>query len=167
MELGMLQQYGDDAPVWVFGAARALTPAECDMIRRELGTFVRAWAAHGETLDAACDVLENRFVVVVVADDKTASGCAIDKLFQAVGALERAIGTSLLDSSIIWYRDADGTIVSTDRTAFAARADHGEVNAGTTVFDLAVTTLGMLKRSIERPAGASWHRRYLPNLATA
>ncbi len=161
--------FPDTARVWLFGTDRALDAAETRRLEHEIDAFTRGWMAHGAPLRATHATLESRFVVV--AADETAcaaSGCSIDALLRRIGELEAAVGVSLRDGARIWYRIRNGDIVCCDRQTFRMRAERGEIDAATPVFDTTIQTLGDLRAGrFERPAGAAWHARLLPALETA
>jgi len=61
-------------------------------------------------------------------------------------------------------RDAGGAVSIADRPAFRAAAAAGAVTAETPVFDPTITSVGAWRREFEKPAGASWHARLLPQV---
>lgn len=163
-----LSSLPDDSRVWVFGSDRALTDGELARIDSLLGEFLSGWAAHGAPLRTGHDVVERRFVVVAV-DERAAgaSGCSIDALSRHIGDIERSLGVDLRDGARVWYRSGDD-IACCDRAEFRARAAKGEITADTPVFDPTISDLGALRGDgLERPAGASWHRRLLPSSGVA
>jgi hypothetical protein len=158
-----LSIFPNEARLWVFGADRALTIAEADAVDRDLEPFVTAWVAHGTNLRAAHVIRENRFVLIAV--DETAhgaSGCSIDAMVRRLAEVGDLLGLSLVDGSLVWYRDRAGDIVSCDRASFRIRSEQGEIDDSTPVFDLTIQTLGDLRSDLlERPARESWHARLL------
>lgn len=162
MNFGVIESFSPRAQVWVFGAGRDLTQAEESQIREELGAFVRGWKAHEVPLRAAAEIIDRRFVVAAVDEQHAASGCSIDKLFGVMRSFEQRFGVTLLDTSSVWFRGRDGAVRSASREEFKKLAERGEVDAETVVFDFAVSSLADLRsESFSRPAGKSWHSRYL------
>lgn len=153
----------DHARIWVFGADSPLTAAQRDALDADLAGFVRGWAAHGESLLAAHEIVDDAFVVVAVDESAHgASGCSIDAMVRHLAELEERLGTTLLDGGRIWYRTGPGDIVSCEREEFRSRSERGEIDAATQVFDPTIDTLGELRAGgLERSAGASWHARLL------
>lgn len=158
----------DDARLWIFGADRPLGTAELRTLRAELGHFLRGWAAHRVELLAGLEIDEDRFVLVAVDEERAAaSGCSIDALLRALGALEERLGVRLRDGSLVFHRARDGTIVASDRAEFRRLAERGEVDADTRVFDLTVDRVGSWREAgIERAARECWHASLLPAAGT-
>ncbi|MCE2422050.1 MAG: hypothetical protein J4G03_01825 [Gemmatimonadetes bacterium] len=159
----MLAPLPDSARLWMFGAARPLSPAESHRVRARMADFVASWAAHGSRLHAAAEVVEARFVAVGVSEEAVAaSGCSIDSLVHEIQAIGDRLGCSLLDGSLVFYRTDSGGIESCTRRAFGQMARRGDVDPGTPVFDLTAPTVGDLRGDgFEKPAERSWHRRLL------
>ncbi len=159
----------DTARVWVFGATEPLPGAQRDALDAELTGFVRSWAAHGSQLMGAHEVVLDTFVIVAVDENlHGASGCSIDAMTRRLGELEDALGVSLLQGGLVWYRAPSGDIVSCSRSEFKIRSEQGEIDAATRVFDPTIQTLGALRSGeFERAASESWHARMLsPTRAT-
>ena len=149
--------------MWVFGSDR---PLEATAEQRLLGvvdTHLAQWAAHGTPLMSARDWREHRFLTVAV-DQRTAgaSGCSIDALFRQLQTLESELAVSIVGGGRVFYRDAAGSVHSTDRAHFTELAERGEVTSETTVFDPTVATLGAWRSTFERPASDSWHGSLMP-----
>jgi hypothetical protein len=155
----------DSSRLWILGVDRELTLADRDRLLSEVDAFLAGWKAHGHPLAAAREWRHDRFLLVAVDDQIEApSGCSIDALSRILRGLESALGLRLLGGGDIWMRvSGEGhEIERVSRGEFKERAGRGEVDASTTVFDLALTRLGDLRNGRwELAAGESWHRRYL------
>lgn len=151
----------DEARLWVFGAGRALAPAEQDALLAHVDRFLDGWAAHGAPVSGARALLHDRFLLVAADERATGvSGCSIDTLFHSLEAVERSFGTPLRDAGLVFWRSDDGEVRAEPRPAFRARAKAGEVGADTVVFDNTVGTVGELRAGRwELPMGESWHGR--------
>jgi hypothetical protein len=57
----------------------------------------------------------------------------------------------------VYYRDADGRVNVTTRSAFNQLAADGRVSPDTPVFDTAITTASGGAMDFERPMRESWH----------
>ena len=157
-------QMPDDARLWIFGASRPLQPDEAESLRSGVDRFVESWAAHGAPVVGACEVRYGRFLLVAADERATGvSGCSTDTLFHALAAAEQALGLSLRDGSLVFWRDADGEIHSAPRPEFRAMAARGEVGGDTVVFDNTTATVaGLRQRRWETPMADSWHGRAFP-----
>ena len=68
----------------------------------------------------------------------------------------------LTDGSPVWFRDPEGRVRQVSRDAFRRLSRQGEVDGGTTVFDLTVDRLGHVREDRwECPAADSWHETLL------
>lgn len=153
----------DDARVWVFGSDRPLDSGATSRLLAVVDAHLAQWAAHGAPLTSARDWRDDRFLTVAV-DQRTAgaSGCSIDALFRQLQTLERELGLSIVGGGRVFYRDAGGTLQSTDRAAFTVLAERGVVTPETRVYDPTVRTLGDWRRGFELRASQSWHGTLMP-----
>ncbi|MFQ5679242.1 MAG: hypothetical protein ACE5HP_07255 [Gemmatimonadota bacterium] len=163
MSVTSLEALPEDARVWIFGADRPVEEAAADRLRSLMIPFLSEWTAHDRELRAACELHEDRFLVVAVDERPArASGCSIDALVHHVRSIETELGIGLLDGTPVWYRSPEGRIETTSRDGFRKLAEQGAVDARTPVFDLAASRLGDLRaEGFERPARQSWHARLL------
>ena len=149
----------DSARVWVFGAAAPVTGAAADAMLAAVDEHLAQWKAHGQPLVCARDWRDDRFLAIAVDEAATdASGCSIDGLFRVLNQIENAIGSTMVDGSLVFWRDDSHLVRSASRGEF--RRVTG-LSVFTPVFDTTVNTVGAWRRQFERPAGDSWHRRLL------
>lgn len=162
MPLVPLESLPDDARVWIFAATADIDHEDAPKLLRAVDRFLTTWAAHGHPLTTAREWRDDRFLAIAV-DPRVegASGCSIDGLFRTFKELERAIGTTLLSSGLVFFRDRHGLIHALGRDDFQRLARDAEVDRATPVFDTALTTLGDYRVRFERPAGESWHASLL------
>ena len=153
----------DSARVWVFGAANPVTDAAAESLLATVDAHLTTWRAHGAPLVCARDWRDHRFLVVGVDEAATgATGCSIDGLFHVLRDLESVVGTTLVGGGTVYWRDAQGAVVSGPRAAFREAAAGGAVAAASQVFDTTVTTVGAYRSAFARTAADSWHAKLLP-----
>lgn len=159
-----IDELPNEARVWVFGSDKPVPDDRVGLLLEEVDHFLGQWKAHGATLTVGRSWDHERFLTVAV-DQSTAgaSGCSIDGLFRALKALEPKLGASLVTSGLVFFRNADGKIVATDRDEFAKFAAAGKISAQTQVFDPTVTSLGEWRARFALKAGESWHSGLLPD----
>ena len=151
----------DHARVWVYKTARDLSQAEQNLVRDRGAAFTGTWAAHGDPLDAAVDILHNRFVVVAVDEEQAlASGCSIDKSVGFIKSLEHDLNLMLTDRMVLVYEGPNG-ITSCRLQALPELLKEGSITADTVVYDDLVPTLGDLRTRFAMPLRATWLERYL------
>lgn len=155
----------DAARVWVFGSSNPLYKSDSSILLKKVDEFLADWKAHGDPLTAGRTFSHDRFLVIAVDQDSaSASGCSLDGLFRSLKDLEKQMGTSLLDRSLVYYSDNAG-IHAVHRDEFTSLAASGAVSGNTLVFDPTVTTLGEWRARFESHAANSWHAGLFPNEA--
>lgn len=150
-----------DARLWVFGAERALGPAERGDLLAAVDRFLDAWKAHGAPLTGARELLGDRFLFVAVDEASVPpSGCSIDAMVRVLGELEEKLGVGLVGHGAVFYRTPAGDVRRVERAEFGRLAKAGEVGPETPVFDTTLTRVAKLREGeFERPARAAWHGR--------
>ncbi len=143
---------------WIFGSSIPLDTEE-PRLRTLLGEFFAGWASHGEPVSGHWQVVDERFLLIVPEPEGTTlSGCSMDSMQQAVRRIEQALGTQLLDSSRIFFRDPEGFVQGVSRSEFKALALAGDINEKTLVFDTTLTRLGAFaEEAFEKLLAESWH----------
>jgi len=151
----------DAARVWVFGASQPILGDDALSLLSRVEEFLRGWAAHGAPVVGACDWRYDRFLLIAADEEATgASGCSIDSLFRTLRNVEGEIGATLLDGSLVFYRDLAGTVQSLTRPHFRELVAAGDIVAKTIVFDNTVGTMGAVRRGEwERRFAGSWQER--------
>ena len=151
-----------ESRTWLFGAAAPIDDVVETRLLAAVDSFMLTWAAHGHPLWCARDWRDERFLAIGVDTSREgASGCSIDGLFRTLKALEVGIGTTLLDNSLVYYRDAAGFVHGLSREDFAHLARIGSVGGDTPVFDLSVQDAATYREKFERRANDSWHAALL------
>jgi hypothetical protein len=149
--------------VWIFGAAAPIDDVDAQRVLATVDAFLRTWQAHGQPLFAGRDWRDGRFLAVGVdVAREGASGCSIDGLYRALKGIEGGIGTTLLDNSLVYYRDGDGLVHAVTRDDFSLLGRGGHVGADTPVMDLSITDVAAYRAAFERRAAVSWHHSLLP-----
>ncbi|MEX2583354.1 MAG: hypothetical protein WD766_08770 [Gemmatimonadota bacterium] len=149
----------DHARIWIFGTSEPLEEEPAARLGAAVARFIDGWEAHGQPVVGSFDWRERRFLIVAADELATGvSGCSIDSLFRTLQPLERELGTTLLDRSLVWYRDGTGAVRSSTRPEFRELVRRGVVDDRTTVFDNTAATVGTLRGGEwERPLADSWH----------
>lgn len=151
----------DDSRLWVFAASRALTPEESGTLLSRVDEFLAGWHAHGHAVVGARDLRLDQFLLVAADERATGvSGCSIDSLYRVLKEAERDLGVGLLDSSLVFYRDGDGTVRAASRPDFRELLRDGALDEDAPVFDNTVRSVGDVRNEgWEKPLRTSWHAR--------
>jgi hypothetical protein len=148
----------DDTRVWIYQSNRKFSDDEVASIRKEGEDFTEIWTSHGTLLKAALEVFHNQFVVFF-ADEKTAEagGCSIDKSVYFIKHLEQKHTVSLLDRTMVAYKDGD-VIATLPQEEFFEKVGQGTLSEDTIVFNNLVNTKHDLDNKWQVPLKDSWHR---------
>lgn len=152
-----ISQLPDDSRIWIFGISPALDERKSSRLLSAVDGFLDQWAAHGQPIVSARDVLHDSFLVLAVDKRSETSGCSIDRMFGLLQQLEHDLGVSILDPNRIFLRGLDGSVQTMSRTRFR------EAGApDTLVFDTIAERLGAVRSGQwQSPAARSWHRQLL------
>ncbi len=158
----------DSARAWVFGSSQPILGADAARLLGRVDAFLRGWQAHGEPVVGACDWRYDRFLLVAADEEATGvAGCSIDSLFRSLREMENEVGATLLDGSLVFYRDPAGAVLSVDRPRFRELVAGGDIVGTTIVFDNTVGSLGAVRRGEwERRFSGSWQERAFRNVRT-
>ncbi|MFM7234693.1 MAG: ABC transporter ATPase [Flavobacteriales bacterium] len=152
-----LNRLADHSRIWLYQAERYLTEEEVELIKQSGQVFMESWTSHGANMDAAIEVLHQRFIVIAL-DEQTApaSGCGIDKSVQFVKDLSESMRLDFFQRTIVLYESVSGWAESSLHQFWAMRKAL-IVNDETRVFDTTVRTLGELREKLIVPFHKSWH----------
>jgi hypothetical protein len=147
----------DSGRCWVFGSAAPLE-GETEL-SRGLSAFMSEWQSHGAAVSGGWKVLHGHFLVVSQSPEGAdASGCSIDSMKGEIKRLEARLGTALLDSARVFYRDRAGAVQAVTRAGFKSLAASGDIGLDTEVFDTTITNPSDLRPGVfNKPLRDSWH----------
>lgn len=156
-----IDQLPPHSRLWIYQSVRELNAQEVAEIKTKALSFLDQWTSHGNNMDAAIEVLYNRFVIVAV-DEQTApaSGCGIDKSVRFIQDVEKQFNVTLLDRMHVAYKVSD-LIHSCSLSEFEKLINTQQVDENTIVFNNLVSTLAELKSNWQIPLKQSWHSKML------
>jgi hypothetical protein len=148
--------------IWIYQSNKAFDPVMEIRMKERAGLFLDDWTSHGSKMQAAVEILHNRFVVVAV-DEQTApaSGCGIDKSLRFIQQVEIEFQLQLLDRMSVAY-EKEGVIQVCSLKEFEEMLKSGEINGETWVYNNLAENLAQLNSSWRLPLHKSWHARFLP-----
>lgn len=85
-----------DCQVWLFQSTLPIEDFKLNLIDSELEQFLVSWDSHGEVLQARKYWFFGQ-VLLIVAPNLPASGCAKDRLFQEIRKMDNRYNLGLLD----------------------------------------------------------------------
>ncbi|WP_430908630.1 ABC transporter ATPase [Maribacter sp. 2-571] len=150
-----------DSRVWIYQANRTFTDIELEEIKTETDTFLKAWTAHGQALNAGYEIPYKRFLIIGLDQtDASASGCSIDASVHFIQQLEQKYDVLLLDKMNVSYKQGE-YVAYKPLTEFKKMAKAKSVSAKTVVFNNLVATKEEYLDHWEVPASESWHARFM------
>jgi hypothetical protein len=158
-----IESMPDEARLWAYHTASALSASEVETLKRNLDQFVLEWSAHGKALAAAYDLKYSQFLLLAVDERKApASGCSIDSMVRYLGSLQFSVGIQFVGTPPVCYRKGD-SVYCCSRDQFRRLVKEGEVSQDTIVFNETIQTVGEYKRGLwEGPFSRSWHSKAFP-----
>lgn len=161
------EKLSESARVWVYPASRILNAEEISMIKEQGARFVEQWTAHGKDLLGSISVRESMFVILAVDESNAqASGCSIDKSVHFIQFLEKELGVSLSDRSLVQFLK-DDNVEQVHFSALKQLVENGTINADTPVYSNMVQTKRELELKWIQPAAHTWLGKYFPSEASA
>lgn len=152
----------DSSRVWIYQSNRLFSNDEIGTLTQQLNTFVQEWASHSKQLYADAFVLHNRFIVLMVDENRSgASGCSIDASVRFLKTLEQSYNINLFDRFLFSYRDQDNQIHTVNSQSFSTLYKDGIITENTLVCDTLVNNKSSLKTSFFIPLSQSWHKRFI------
>lgn len=167
-ELKPFDGFADDARLWLAAFPRTLLPEESAKLKAHFETFRPHWKTHGEPIDSAFALLEDRILAVAERTMGTQpSGCAIDTMLRQVYKVADLLGLPLLDAQKVLVR-ASGGLAVVPKARLEAMLQAGELDGATPVVDLSLQHLGELRDGrLERALAQTWIGRKYASLLTA
>ncbi|MFM7401619.1 MAG: hypothetical protein ACKO4W_12005 [Bacteroidota bacterium] len=158
--IASLQDFSPDSRVWVYQSDRPLGADESVRIGQSLDVFCRQWTAHNQQLKAAAEVVEGRYIILMVDETRAgASGCSIDKSVHFLEELGRAAGADFFERMRFGWLDEHGTLHTADRSGLSEAHKTCVIGEDT----LMVNTMVQNKRDLQEkwllPWSRSWHKR--------
>lgn len=97
--------------LWLYQANRALNDTEIVWMNERLESFAKEWAAHGNQLKAAGEVLNPYFVALAVDTEAVnASGCSIDSSVRFIKQAGQELGIDFFNRLKLVVEDESGDI---------------------------------------------------------
>ena len=142
--------------VWIYQSEREFSKDEVFRLELLLLAFCTQWTAHNKKLHAAGEIRHNRFIILMVDEEKGgASGCSIDDSVRFLKNIERTFLTQLFDRLQIAYM-LEGKVTTALWKEFEQLVNKGSIPMDTLVFDNTVSTKSELHERWLVPINKSW-----------
>ncbi len=148
----------DNSRIWIYQADRELTADEQSFLNQELLNFITDWTAHNVALSGSFEILHDRFLVIMIDENKTsASGCSIDKCFNFLKNMEAKLNVNFMNRLLLAYKEND-EIKMLPKSKFEDLLKAGQLNENTVVFNNLIEKKSELKTNWQVPIKDSWHK---------
>ena len=145
--------------VWIYQSNLPFTEEEVPEIKEQVKNFATNWVSHNNALRSYGDVLNNRFVILMVDESQAgASGCSIDKSVHFIKAMGHHHGVDFFDRMNFAFKIGE-ELKTAHRDAFAQLFQDGAINDSTLVFNNLVKTKEEFEKGWIVPLKDSWHAR--------
>jgi len=135
-----------------------LTADEQSFLNQELLNFITDWTAHNVALSGSFEILHDRFLVIMIDENKTsASGCSIDKCFNFLKKMEAKLNVNFMNRLLLAYKE-NNEIKMLPKSKFEDLLKAGQLNENTIVFNNLIEKKAELKTNWQVPIKDSWHK---------
>lgn len=147
----------DDSRLWLVALERPLDDAQQQRLGAGLDDLLASWRHKGHVYEGAWALLERQILAVAEPTMAAApSGCAIDGFFRKLARLRESAGLASMPEDAVMVRGPEG-LRPVVREALASEIAAGRLAAETPVADLALYSLGQLRRGeLWKPLRATW-----------
>ena len=149
----------DTSKTWIYQSNRAFTQDEAIEIQNYIDVFCKKWVSHSNELKAAGQLVQNRFIVLMVDESNAgASGCSIDKSVHFIKSIGSKYETDMFDRMNFAYQ-IEGEVKTAHREEFTKLYNSNVINDDTLVFDNLVSNKAAFDNEWVKPLKNSWHSR--------
>ena len=150
----------EESRIWIYQSNRKFSDAEMTEIEEALQAFLKAWAAHGTSLESSYLLKYNRFIIIAVNQEvQAATGCSIDSSVEFIQSLEKKYDVDLLDKMNVTFKLGEH-VAHKPLIDFKKMVKDKAVTENTIVFNNLVNNIQEFNESWEVPAADSWHSRF-------
>lgn len=151
-----INQFSPKSKVWIYQSSRIFNEEEIKQLNAKLKTFAKHWTAHNNQLKAFAEVLEDRFILLMVDETLTeASGCSIDTSIHFIQHIEKEFHTNCFDRKIVNFK-SDNNIKMINLDELSSFVSDGLINESTIVFNPLVHTKKEFEEKFQAPLCNTW-----------
>ena len=153
-------QIANSARVWVYQADRKLVAEEVMHLKKAAKEFTGQWTAHNNTLASSAEVLQGRFLILAVDENKNkASGCSIDSSVAFVKRMQNDFNINFLDRTQVAFSE-NGDVFTEPLNDIKEKIAQGKISRDTITFNNLVATKEEMARNWKTKVGDSWLAKY-------
>ncbi len=157
------ERLDSQSKIWIYQSGKKFSEDEKDFIIKKTESFLIEWTAHGNSLEAAVQILYNQFIIIGVNENiNDASGCSIDKSVNYMRELGKRLNTNLLERSKVAIKE-NTQIKLVNFSEIKYLVSEKLITSETQVFNNAIVSKKELETDWLQPAVNSWIKRYFEN----
>ena len=157
------ERLDSQSKIWIYQSGKKFSEDEKDFIIKKTESFLIEWTAHGNSLEAAVQILYNQFIIIGVNENiNDASGCSIDKSVNYMRELGKRLNTNLLERSKVAIKE-NTQIKLINFSEIKYLVSEKLITSETQVFNNAIVSKKELETDWLQPAVNSWIKRYFEN----
>lgn len=155
------KEISEDAKVWVYPSSRKFYATEIEEIEQKVKSFVQNWKTDDENFIVSYQFLYNRFIVLIVDDEKSPlKNADIDASVAFILELQETYKVALLDKMNVCFKQGE-FVQYKELKDFKKLVKNRAVTAKTIIFDNLITNNHDFKNFWEIPIEESWYNRFL------
>ena len=140
----------DESKVWIYSSEKELNMNQIEYIENKISNHLVNWQSHKKDIEAAVQIVENRFVIIAVDETKvSASGCSIDSLYRLIQDIELQLSISLLNRLNVYC------VINDKIVCLPISSLKDKVNASTLFYDLTINNKFQLSNFL-KPIKNGW-----------
>ena len=140
----------DESKVWIYSSEKKLNMNQIEYIENKISNHLVNWQSHKKDIEAAVQIVENRFVIIAVDETKvSASGCSIDSLYRLIQDIELQLSISLLNRLNVYC------VINDNIVCLPISSLKDKVDSSTLFYDLTINKKFQLSNFL-KPIKNSW-----------
>tara|TARA_B000000565_G_scaffold98439_1_gene73204 strand:+ start:554 stop:1018 length:465 start_codon:yes stop_codon:yes gene_type:complete len=140
----------DESKVWIYSSEKKLNMNQIEYIENKISNHLVNWQSHKKDIEAAVQIVENRFVIIAVDETKvSASGCSIDSLYRLIQDIELQLSISLLNRLNVYC------VINDNIVCLPISSLKDKVDSSTLFYDLTINNKFQLSNFL-KPIKNGW-----------
>jgi len=140
----------DESKVWIYSSEKKLNMNQIEYIENKISNHLVNWQSHKKDIEAAVNIVENRFVIIAVDETKvSASGCSIDSLYRLIQDIELQLSISLLNRLNVYC------VINDNIVCLPISSLKDKVDSSTLFYDLTINNKFQLSNFL-KPIKNGW-----------
>jgi len=111
----MLSHFAHHCPVFIFQSLERLSDDDSKYIKNESNLFIQDWFSHKDKIESNILICHHHFIIVVILNLSSISGCGKDRLTNHIKSIGSIIGKSFFNRTHIpVFSKLDDSVLNND-----------------------------------------------------